>query len=58
MLVMRANLRLLLCVFIVVSSAAYAVLVIENPPIAAAVSSGYVALLATIFILVNLWKRP
>lgn len=55
---MRPNLRLLMCAVIIVASAAYAVLVAQDPQTASAVSSGYIALLVSVFFLVNVWKKP
>lgn len=43
---------------IIVLSAGYALLVKKDPGIAAAVASGYVAILLTVFLLLNLWKKP
>jgi cell division protein FtsW (lipid II flippase) len=55
---MRSELRLALCGAMIVLSALYAVLVNKNPDLATAVAAGYVALLLTIFVSVNVWKKP
>ncbi len=57
MLEMHPKTRLLLAVLIIIGSTAYGILVAFDRTLAAAISSGYVALLATIFILVNVWKK-
>lgn len=58
MLKMRPNARLLLCAVVIVGSALYAVLVVRDPQIASAISSGYVAVLLTTFFVINVWKKP
>lgn len=58
MLRMRPSVRLLMCAVMIVGSAFYAVLVSQDTQVASAVALGYVALLLTIFVLVNVWKRP
>lgn len=50
--------RLRVVAGLIILSAIYAVLVKENPSLASAVSSGYVALLLTIMIILNVWKKP
>lgn len=55
---MTPKIRLTLVGGILVMSAAYAVLVEKDPGVAAAVASGYVAILLTIFFLLNTWKKP
>lgn len=55
---MKANTRLALSLAVIVLSAIYAVLVTKNPALASAIASGYVAVLLTIFLLVNVWKKP
>jgi hypothetical protein len=55
---MTPKIRLALVGGILVMSAAYAVLVEKDPGVAAAVASGYVAILLTIFFLLNTWKKP
>jgi len=53
-----ANVRLWLCALIIVGSALYAVLVAYDPEIAQAVGVGYTAILLTIFLVINVWKKP
>lgn len=55
---MSPKIRLILVGGILVISAAYAVLVEKDPGVAAAVASGYVAILLTIVFLLNTWKKP
>lgn len=55
---MRPNARLLMCVVIIVASAFYAVLVAQDPQVASAVALGYVAVLFTTFVVINVWKKP
>lgn len=50
--------RLWLIAVIIIISAGYAVLVKKDPELAAAIASGYVALLATAVVLLNVWKKP
>lgn len=54
---MPLQVRLLLCVVVVVGSAAYAALVSFDPGLASAVASGYVALLLTVFLTIYIGKR-
>lgn len=54
---MSASFRLLLCGGLILVSAVYAVLVARNPAFAAAVAAGYVAVVITIVLLVNIWKK-
>jgi len=55
---MTPNTRLKLSAIMIMISAVYSVLVVQSPSTASAVASGYVALLLTVFALVNLWKKP
>lgn len=55
---MTSSTRLRWCAAIIIVSAMYAVLIVKNPQVASAISSGYVAGLLTVFILVNVWKKP
>lgn len=57
MLQMPASLRLLLCGIVILISAVYTVLVVRDPSFASALASGYVALVVTVFLIVNLWKK-
>ncbi len=55
---MNRNLRLMVAAAIIIVSAFYAVLVVQNPALASAISSGYVAVLLTSIFVVNVWKKP
>lgn len=55
---MTSNTRLRWVGAILLVSTCYAILVAESPQFAAAISSGYVAVLLTVFIVLNLWKKP
>lgn len=55
---MRPKTRLLMVAFIIVMSAAYAVLVKRDPSVASAIAVGYVALLVTIITAIQIWRRP
>lgn len=54
---MRPNIRLIWCLVVVIGSSLYAVLVATNPNVASAVVLGYVAVLLTIFVLNEVWRR-
>lgn len=54
---MTADTRLIWCGVIIALSIGYAILVEVNPRIAIAVMLGYIGLLFTIFISVNVWKK-
>lgn len=54
---MSASLRLFLCGVLILVSAVYAVLVARNPAFAAAIAAGYVAIVVTVMLIVNLWKK-
>lgn len=54
---MTPNLRLRLCVAMVVMSTMYGLVVVQDPQVAAAIAVGYVALLLTLFTLVHFWKK-
>jgi hypothetical protein len=54
---MSASLRLFLCGVIILVSAVYAVLVASDPSFASAVASGYVAVVVTVILVVNIWKK-
>lgn len=58
MLRMRPSLRLYLTLVVIIASAAYAVTVTKDPAIASALASGYVALVVTVLVLINFWKKP
>lgn len=55
---MTSNTRLRICVLIIILSAMYAVTVAKDPQLAAAIASGYVAVVLTGIVLTNIWKRP
>lgn len=55
---MTSNTRLRLSAVMIIISAIYAVVVAKDPQVASAVSSGYIAVLLTTFVLSNLWKKP
>jgi hypothetical protein len=42
----------------ILGSASYGVLVKKDPAIASAVAMGYVALILTIFVAVQVWRKP
>lgn len=43
---------------VLAGSAFYAVLIAYDPRVASAIALGYVAVLLTIFIVVEVWKKP
>jgi hypothetical protein len=55
---MSPKLRLYLCAIIVALSGAYAVLIATDIELAKAVALGYIGLILTIFLLLNVWRRP
>lgn len=55
---MTALNRLRVVAGLILLSAVYAVLVKRDPQIASAVSSGYVAILLTTILIINVWKKP
>lgn len=55
---MPPKLRLALCGVIIILSAAYALLVGIDVEVAKAVALGYIAVVITIFLLMNIWRRP
>lgn len=55
---MTSNARLQMSLLIIMISAAYGVIVAKDPQIASAIASGYVGVILTVLILVNVWKRP
>lgn len=58
MLPMLPKTRLILCGMMIVVSAIYGILVASNPRVASAIMLGYIALLLTIFVAVEVWKKP
>lgn len=57
-LLMKPSVRLALVALLIVGSSIYGVLVVKSPALAAALSSGYVAVFLSIFLLIQLWKKP
>lgn len=55
---MRPSVRLYLTLAVIVLSALYAVVVSQDPAIASAIASGYVAMLVTVLVVINVWKKP
>lgn len=55
---MTPRLRLWLCAVMILLSAGYAVLVAKNLEIAKAVALGYIGLMLTLLVIVNVWRRP
>lgn len=55
---MTAYNRLWAAVVLIVLSAGYAVLVKKDPNIASAIAAGYVALVVTAVLVLNVWKKP
>jgi membrane protein YdbS with pleckstrin-like domain len=55
---MSLSCRLALIASVLIGSAAYAVLVAQNPSIASAIAVGYVALLVTVITVIQIWRRP
>ena len=54
---MGPNTRLRMSIFMIVFSAVYAVLIAEDRDLAEVVAVGYIALLLTVFIIINMWKK-
>lgn len=54
---MRPSVRLAWCAVMIVGSALYGILVASDPRIASAVALGYVAVLLTIFVANEIWKK-
>jgi hypothetical protein len=55
---MTAYSRLITVAVIILFSAAYAVLVKKDPALASSIAAGYVAVLLSVVIVLNLWKKP
>jgi hypothetical protein len=53
---MKPSLRLFLCVAMILISAGYSVLVIKDIDVAKAIALGYIALMLTILVIVNIGK--
>lgn len=54
---MGPNTRLRLSAFMIVFSVVYALLITEDRDLAEVVAVGYIALLLTVFVSVNIWKK-
>lgn len=54
---MGPSARLRWSIFMIAFSAIYAVLIVKDPDLASAVAVGYIALLLTVFTIVNIWKK-
>jgi tryptophan-rich sensory protein len=54
---MSPRLRLWLCVGVIILSAIYAVLVTKDRRLAEAVALGYICIVLTVLLVVNLWKH-
>lgn len=55
---MRPKARLKLAAGIIVVSLLYGYLVAEDASVASAIAVGYVALLLTVLVVINIWKKP
>jgi 1,4-dihydroxy-2-naphthoate octaprenyltransferase len=55
---MTPNVRLRLIVATLALSTIYGVIVAQDQDLAQAIAVGYVAVLLTVFVLVNFWKKP
>lgn len=55
---MSSHIRLKLGALMIFLSALFAVLIAQDPQMASAVASAYVAILLTVFVLSNVWKKP
>ncbi len=58
MLEMRPNARLLWIAVLIIGSASYGVLVKKDPDFAQALMLGYIGLVLTIFMVVQIWRKP
>lgn len=54
---MLPNTRLILCIVVIVGSALYALLVSQDPEVASALMLGYVGIMLTILVAINVWKK-
>jgi hypothetical protein len=54
---MSPSLRLFVCGAVILLSAIYAVLVSRDPAFASAIAVGYVAVVVTAILVINLWKK-
>lgn len=54
---MNPRLRLWLCAGMILLSAIYAVLVSKNVELAKAAALGYIAVMLTVIVIINVWKK-
>lgn len=54
---MKPKTRLILCLVVIVGSALYGVLVSRDPDVASAVMLGYVGVMLTIVVAIEVWKK-
>ena len=57
MLTVSPRTRLMICAAVIVLSAGYGVLITKDPDFAQAIMLGYVGILLTIFVLVEVWRH-
>lgn len=55
---MRPNTRLFWAAVMIFGSSLYGVLIFYNPRVASSIALGYIALILSIFIAIELWKKP
>lgn len=53
---MKLGTRLALVAVVIIGSACYAILIAKSPELGRTVALGYIAILLTILVTVNLWK--
>lgn len=54
---MGPNTRLRMSIFMIVFSMTYAILIVQDRDLAEVVAVGYIALLLTVFVVINTWKK-
>jgi len=55
---MNPRLRLWLCAGVILLSAGYGLLVTKDRRLAEAIALGYIAVVLTVFVVINVWKKP
>lgn len=55
---MAPKTRLFWVAVIIIGSFVYGIVIVANPRVASAIMLGYIAVLLTIFIVVDVWKKP
>lgn len=55
---MRPSTRLFWAAVMIFGSSLYGVLIVYNPRVASSIALGYIALILSIFIAIELWKKP